>query len=405
MKGEDDFPGDRPPHKENVVRFPVKARRYRFRDGKTIPPRPWIMRGLILRKQITSIIAAGGAGKSIFGLCVALHLAAGISFGPFKTVHGPKRVAILTVEEDDDEIDRRLAAIAKHFGFGKDESDRVFIVEIDDPPLLAQVDKRGVIHATDKLRRLEWELGQHGVDVLILDPFIELWSGAENDNGQVKAAVAVIRGVIRRLDAGCLLMHHVKKGLVTPGDIDAGRGAGALGGIVRLAHTITNMTADAAASLGVENPRGIVRVDFAKGNYLPDPGEASWFKFLSIDLENESPPAYPDSDKVGILVAWQPPGLFENLAYEQIDRVLDLIQSADGLEHERYTLAPQSRDRYVGILLVRALDVSEERADRIAKCWKKSGLLYEQEYPGGKSRLKKGVFVDNSKRPSATAET
>jgi hypothetical protein len=297
-----------------------------------------------------------------------------------------------------------MHAIAKHFGFGKEAERNIYVAHIDDPPILAQVDRKGVIHATDNLKQLERLMGQNGVEALMLDPFVELWSGVENDNGQVKAAAAVIRGMIRRLDAAGLLTHHVRKGIVTPGDIDAGRGGSSLGGLVRLSHTITNMTAEMAAQLGIESPRHIVRVDRAKGNYLPDPGEAFWFKFMSIDLENDSPPDYPESDKVGILVPWHPPGLFENLSYEMIDRTLDLIQSADGLEYERYTLAPQSRDRYVGIVIARGLNITEERADRIAKCWKKSGLLYEQEYLGSKSRLKKGAFVDNDKRPSATSE-
>ncbi|MEJ6847509.1 AAA family ATPase [Sinorhizobium fredii] len=406
MRDEDDFPGDRPSgdDAENVVRLPVRVRPYRLRDPKTLPVRPWIMRGLLLRKQVTSLIAAGGAGKSIFGLVIAWHLAAGLAYGPFKIVGPPKRVGILTVEEDRDELDRRMHAIAKHYGFGRNEERQIHVAHIDDPPILAQVDRKGIIHATDNLKQLERLMGQYGVEVLILDPFIELWSGAENDNGQVKAAAAVIRGMIRRLDAAGLLTHHVRKGVVTPGDLDASRGGSSLGGLVRLAHTITNMTADMAASLGVDSPRHIVRVDHAKGNYLPDPGQANWFKFIPVDLENENPPDYPESDKVGILIPWAPPGLFENIGYDQIDRVLDVIQNAEGLEYERYSFAPQSKERYVGIPIVKGLDVSEQRADRIVRCWKKSGLLFEQEYLGSKSRLKNGVFVDNEKRPSATTE-
>lgn len=387
---------------ENVVPFPVRLRRYRFRAPEALPQRPWLVRGLLLRGQVTALIAAGGAGKSIFGLTIGLHMAAGRGFGAFKP-REKFRVAVLTVEEDSEELDRRLHAIQKEFDFTDDDASRLFVINMDDPPLLAQADKRGTMHPTQKLLSLEQELGAHGIDCLILDPFIELWSGQENDNNQVKGAAGFIRGMCRRLDAGCILMHHVRKGTVTPGDMDAGRGGSAFGGLVRLAFTLSNMTREDAEALGIESPKGIIRVDHAKGNYVADPGAANWFKFKSIDLGNDTDDN-PESDKVGILTAWLPPGIFADVSYEQINVALDRI-GAGFEDGERYTFAPQSRERYVGAAIVEALDTNEEKADRIAKIWKKSGLLFEQQYHSPRyRRLRQGVFVDAEKRPSAAVE-
>lgn len=387
---------------DNVVQFPVRLRRYRFRDSTALPQRRWLVRGLILRGHVTAIIAAGGAGKSMFGLAMALHMCAGRAFGAFRP-RDKYRVAVLTVEEDEEELDRRLHALQKEFGFDNDDASRLLIINIDDPPLLAIADRKGTMHGTKKLESLEQELASHGTDCVVLDPFIELWSGMENDNNQVKAAAGFIRAMCRRLDAGCMLMHHVRKGTVTPGDMDAGRGGSAFGGLVRLAFTLSNMKQEDAEALGIPSPKGIIRIDHAKGNYSPDPGAANWYKFKSVDLGNETE-WNPDSDKVGILVPWVPPGAFENVTYDQINIALDRINIGfeDG---DRYTFAAQSRDRYVVVPIAEALEIAEERAELIARIWRKSGLLFEQQYHSPRYRkLRSGVYVDAEKRPSALAE-
>ena len=190
---------------------------------------------------------------------------------------------------------------------------------------------------------------------------------------------------------------------MTPGDIDAGRGGSAFGGLVRLAFTLSPMTKEMAEALGVENPKGIIRIDYAKGNYLADPGEANWYRFKSIDLENESF-GNSESDTVGILVPWVAPGLFEHVTYPQIDAALDAI-GAGFEDGERYTFAPQSKERYVALPIAEALDVAAEKAERVMKVWRGSGLLFEKQYPSAKHRkLKSGVFVDGGKRPSAMGE-
>lgn len=387
---------------EKVVQFPVRLRRYRFRDPKTLAQRRWIMRGLLLRGQVTAMIAAGGAGKSIFGLAAGLHLAAGRSYGRFR----PRecfRVAVLTVEEDDEELDRRMHALYLQFEFSNDDASRFFIINMDDPPLLATADKNGRITPTAKLKALEEQMAQNGIDVVILDPFIELWSGMENDNNQVKGVGALLRGMARRLDASVLIMHHIKKGAMTPGDIDSSRGASAFAGLVRLAFTITPMTGEMASALGIESHKGIVRLDHAKGNYIKNPEEANWFRFKSIDLENDTD-ENPETDSVGVLVPWIAPGLFANTTYDQIDVALNLIHIGfeDG---ERYSFIPQSKERYAAMPVESALGMTFEQAERVVRAWRDSGLLYEKMYRSPRRRRDmQGVFVNAAKRPSAIPE-
>jgi hypothetical protein len=389
-----------------VVQFPVKLRRYRFPDEKLINPRPWIMRGLLLKKQVTAVIAAGGTGKSIFGLVVGLHLCAGRDLGPFKCVGGPKRVAVLSVEEDDEELDRRLAAIRRQYGFTQEDADRLFIINIRDMPILAQAEKNGSVRGTKAMQELERLLLHEQIEVFLLDPFVEVWAGNENDNSQVKSAAAIFRATARRLNAACLLTHHVKKGAVTPGDVDAARGGSSLAGLVRIAMTMTNMTAEDANAFQLETHKGMVRLDNAKANYLPGGDKANWFKFHDIELDNGRDETGGHGDHVGVLAPWAPPALFEGIAVEDINKLLNIVEL--GLENgvERYSTGNRSGDRYVVTLVCQELGVSDHRAQQMVSAWVKSGLLIERDYMSFKQRkTRKGLYVDDTKRPSDAPDT
>lgn len=390
-----------------VVQFPVKLRRYRFPDENLISPRPWIMRGLLLKKQVTAIIAAGGTGKSIFGLVVGLHLCAGRDLGTFKCVGGPKRVAVLSVEEDDEELDRRLVAIRRQYGFTQEDAANLFIINIKDMPILAQAAKvNGAVTKTKAMEELERLLFHEQIEVFLLDPFIEVWSGNENDNNQVKAAAAIFRATARRLNAACLLTHHVKKGTVTPGDIDAGRGGSSLAGLVRIAMTMTNMTAEDAQAFSLDTHKGKVRLDNAKANYLPASDKANWFEFHDIELDNGTELTGNHGDHVGVLAPWAPPGLFEGITVEAINRLLNIVEI--GLENgaERYSTGNRAGDRYVVTLVCQELGVTDERAQQMVRTWVKSGLLIEREYMSFKQRkTRKGLYVDDTKRPSDAPST
>lgn len=386
----------------NVVELPIRLRCYRLRPEEAIPRRPWIMRGLLLRRQVTAIVAAGGVGKSVFGLIIAMHLAAGLAFGPFKCENGPYKIAILSAEEDDDELDRRLAAIARLYNISNEDlGGRLFVVNTAKAPILAAANRAGNVNETPMLHELERLAALTDIDVVIIDPFIEIWLGIENDNGQVRGALGIIRDMIRRINAACLLTHHIRKGTIAPGDIDAARGASSLVGLVRFGFTLTNMSPADALEYGIDKPKDYLRIDNGKANYIPAAAHTHWFRFHDIELNNAAQP-FP-GDHVGVLKPWELPGPFQGISYELIDTTLGKI--AAGLPNgERYAFAPQAK-RYVGQLIAEVMEISEERASLIVKCWKKSGLLYEDEYKDSNYRLVNGVFVDITKRPSATAQS
>ncbi len=383
----------------DVIQFPVKLIRYKLKDPTMLPLRPWLVRGFLLRKCVTEIVAAGGTGKSSFGLAVAMHLAAGRSFGPFEITQR-RRVAVLSVEEDEEELEKRIHAVAKQYGFTDADFDGfLFIVHIKHDPALAVAEKSGNVKVTRAMQELERLYFHEQIEAFVLDPFIELWVGNENDNNQVKAVLAIFRATARQLNAACLLMHHVRKGIVTPGDIDASRGGSSSGGLVRMAFTMTNVTADMADSLGLPpaDPlrRSLVRLDRAKGNYTANDGRIDWFRWVTVSLDNDPEGLKPDH--VGVLVPWTAPGLFAGVSTSQIHAVLDVIAVAwrDG---EPYSNG-RNAGRPIKDLLMEHFEWNEEKAKAGVSVWLKSGLIFECNYKDSNYRTKTGLDVDQSKRP------
>jgi hypothetical protein len=99
---------------EKAKRADPKARKSQFftatmLDGKEVPPRNWLVPGLIPAGTVTLLTGDGGTGKSL----LALQLATACALGkPWlgKTVAGG-RALFVSAEDDEDELHRRLADV------------------------------------------------------------------------------------------------------------------------------------------------------------------------------------------------------------------------------------------------------------------------------------------------------
>ncbi|MGH0257053.1 AAA family ATPase [Sinorhizobium meliloti] len=275
--------------------------------GEKLPRRKWIMPGFLLRGHVTELVASSGAGKSSLALAIACHLAAGRNFGRFR-IDQRYRVAIATLEEDDDELNRRLSAIAMKYGLDIDDyvlRKHLMTVKCrtSEGLCLARADRKGVVNRTSDMKELERRLFNERIDVLSLDPLAELWQGNENDNSQVGAVLRVIRSMARCNEMAVLLNHHTGKGTVEPGNIDAARGASSGAAAVRFLYTLTKASKDDATALGLneEEAKHLMRLDLAKGQYRASAhdNEADFFRFHSIDLGNGN--ECENADHVGVL--------------------------------------------------------------------------------------------------------
>ena len=114
---------------------------------------------------------------------------------------------------------------------------------------------------------------------------------------------------------------------------------------MRLAYTITGMSENEAATLGVSETDSafLVRLDSAKVNIAPPSRTAAWFRLVGVNLGNGDA-TYPNGDNVQTVECWKPAPLFDGLATVDLNWVLRKLSAGMG-DGRRYSLAPAARDR------------------------------------------------------------
>src|SRR5262245_40845785 len=157
--------------------------------GSSIPRRPWIVPGLLLRRQLTVLVAPPGSGKSLLTLQLGMVCAAGLSDWNGWRPRGPSRVLIINSEEDNDEMRRRLFAARIVMDIPEEFLTTLAMADSPEDIVVARADSRTkTVTRTPMLERIvATVLAQH-FDIVIVDPFAETFAGDENSNSELKWA-------------------------------------------------------------------------------------------------------------------------------------------------------------------------------------------------------------------------
>jgi hypothetical protein len=376
-------------------------REARLPDPTTIPPRPWLYGTQLLRGFVSVLVAPGGVGKTGYAMGVALALASG------RPIFGEKifvrcNVAVLNLEDPLDELERRLAALMIHHNMDREEiKGRYFLYSADDRRItIASLSDDGsdIVHP-DEAAMIR-EITSHKIGVLVVDPFAESHALDENSNPQMIRAAAAWRRIARATGCAILLIHHVRKGLVT--DIDSARGAKALTDSARVGLLLAPMTVEEAHEFDIrmEDRTGFVRLDDAKANMAKKAGVARWFQLETIELRNVSED-YPNGDRVAAIARWTPPSVMGELTTAQCCDALDAIDKGPrpGVRYTNHSSAKAAK-RWAGQVLIELYGVSESRAAIIVLTWIKSGVLEARQYHDDEQRKERsGLFSVAAKRP------
>lgn len=267
---------------------------------ETVPMRPWVAGGYLLRGSVTVISGAGAAGKSMLALGYAIALANGRRWGRFEPTAECK-ISIYNVEDDRDEQRRRIsAALRQHDLRPAWTVGRIIRIGAVDTGTLFELDQVGIVE-TKAMEELRSHLEDFHPDVLIVDPLIEMHSAEENDNTALRMVVAQLRALAVRYAMAIVVLHHSRKGIPSPGDVDSVRGASAIGNAARIVLTVCVMTSEEATELNISDDIRwrFFRVDGAKSNYAP-PREAEWYERVDYTLDN--------GEVVAAAVPWSAPG-------------------------------------------------------------------------------------------------
>lgn len=370
-----------------------------------LAPRPWLVPGLLLRGHVTATAAPGGTGKSLFTLCVAMMLRTGNTWASW-TPRGQYRSLIINAEEDIHELRRRsYAAAVRSMGINDNTIFHGWIHAGNlKSMVIAKRDPRSrMMYRLPLQQQLVDLIRQFKYDVIIVDPFAETFEGDET-NTELKYVAACWREIARLTNCAVWLIHHVKKyAKDMQGDVDALRGGGALGNIVRVATTMFTMTEEEATTFGIPQQERLqyARFDDAKGNYHLPMAYASWFRKETVQLQN-SVGDIP-GDNVGAFMPWTPP--CANITQDDINRVFGLIDRGVWLDGkwtgEYFTFSKTQKEndklnRWVGSVVQTEFKCSPDQAKEFVEQWKLANLLVGFTYKSpGQRRERTGCGTRN----------
>jgi hypothetical protein len=372
-------------------------------DDRPIPPRGWLLGNTFCRQFISSVVAPGGVGKTALRLAQLISLAIGRSLTG-EHVFMRCRVLLVSLEDDADELRRRLRAACLHHGVTQAELKGWLYLATPGASggKLMMLDLRGRPIVGALATKLADTIKARRIDVCSVDPFVKSHSIEENSNSMIDKVAQILSDIAEQFNCAIDVPHHTAKGQADPGNADRGRGASAMKDAGRLVYTLTPMTTQEAQAFGLSEAqrRCLIRLDSAKVNIMPPMTDAKWFRLVGVDIGNGTD-AYPGGDEVQTVEPWSPPGLFADISVPILNTILDDIDAGlpDG---NRFSDAPNVADRAAWrVIEKRCPSKGEGLARQIIKTWIGSGLLVRKKYRNPVERKEvNGLWVDSIKRPS-----
>jgi hypothetical protein len=364
-----------------------------------IPPRGWLLSGTFCRGFISMLAASGGTGKTALRIAQLMACATGLELTG-EHVFQQCRVLLVSQEDGELELRRRLEAARRHFGISHEQLLDAFYFWCPLGLRLSQTSSLTNRVVPDQLEtELRAVIIKYRIDIVALDPLIKASGVPENDNTGCDFVMVQLAKIATDLDCAVDLLHHISKGgILQPGDSDRARGASALRDAARLLATMTPMLPGDAEHYGISESerRSYVRVDHGKVNIVAPRDHALWFRLRPVPLNNGTP-QYPAGDEVHVAERWKPPDAWDLVGSAQ-QRILKQIDEGPA-KGRRYSGHPRAGADRAGWRVVRDIlsnKVSRSQAQEIIEGWLQSGILRTAPYRDPEQRrFIQGLYVRN----------
>jgi RecA-family ATPase len=171
------------------------------------PPRRWLVDRFVPAAETTAIGGDGGTGKTTLALQLAVACVSGGDWIGLKV--NPCNVLYVSAEDPAGEIHFRLEQITKHSRLSAEELARFKLIDLaGSDATIATFDKNTLIRPTSLFLQIESASREHQADCIIFDSVADFFGGNENERREVRAFVALLRGLAMRLDAAVIFLAH-----------------------------------------------------------------------------------------------------------------------------------------------------------------------------------------------------
>ncbi len=177
-------------------------------QGVEIPRRRWLVPGRIPMRAVTILSGDGASGKTtiLLQLCDAVVRGADWLDAVIEE-QGP--AMFVTAEEDNDEVHRRLAAIVQHRGHSfSDLGDLHFSCLTGEESLLSVGMRDGSLRPTPLFEKIEASANRLKPRLIGIEAAADVYGGDENNRGQVRQFIQLLRRLATSADAAVVLIQH-----------------------------------------------------------------------------------------------------------------------------------------------------------------------------------------------------
>jgi RecA-family ATPase len=313
-------------------------------DREPVPERKWAIRDRVPLNQAGLFSGEGGAGKSIIELQKdAAHVAAKEWLG---SLPEPGPAFYIGAEDDEDELHRRLAAIAKHYGVTFEElianGLHVSCKLGQDATLCAAAGKSGKVEVTEFYRQLYAEAGDIKPKNISIDTLSRAFAGNEIDRVQVYTFAMHMQALAMVANGSVTILSHPSlQGISSGSGIS---GSTAWHGAFRFRQFLQGVKPDA----GEQPDDDLRQLEFKKNQYGPK-GETIVLRYQR-----------------GLFLPEPGVGALEKLAQEQRDDELFLTLHAQFEKQGRRASDRPTSPNYAPTLFSKDPRANGTRKDRLA---------------------------------------
>lgn len=177
--------------------------------GRSAPERRWLVDGLLPEGNVTLLAGDGGLGKSILALQAQSACALGKPWLG-RPARACRSIGVYC-EDDDDEIWRRLEAVAK--SYGATAADLAEHVEIFgrvglDNLLMTWPDQYGQGETTGLYDQIHNLAVDFGAELVVWDSLHDVFGGNENNRGHARQFIGCARVIAAHIHGAVLLTAH-----------------------------------------------------------------------------------------------------------------------------------------------------------------------------------------------------
>jgi len=206
-----DRPDYRPAPRGPTILQPAPARESQFYSaaslkGKPVPPRQWLVHGLVPSKTVTLFSGDGGTGKSLLALQLAVAVAAQTAW--IGKTANTGRVIFLSAEDDDEELHRRLDDILRAEHRDYDDLSGLTLRSLAGEDALLAVETQIALMQSALFEALDKRAAQEAPALIVIDTLADVYPSNENDRAKVRQFVGILRGLAIRRKCAVLLLGH-----------------------------------------------------------------------------------------------------------------------------------------------------------------------------------------------------